>query len=106
MVNFLSFIQFLNGFCHRFTFLVILHVLTSFIIRPPMALTLEKMSPRGIALFCLELSLCVSLPYIIAFSFGISLGITFSILFVMFHLIVSIRSSSFLYFIFAGKMAS
>ena len=62
-----------------------------------MALTQKKMSPRGIALFCLEPLLCVSLPYIIAFLFGISLGITFSILYVMFHLIVSIHARVALY---------
>ena len=62
-----------------------------------MALTPEKMSPKGIALFCLEASLSVSLPYNIAFSFSINLGITFSIFCVMFRLIVSIRSSNFMY---------
>ena len=58
------------------------------------------MSPKGIALFCLEASLRVSLPYNTAFSFGINLGITFSILYVMFRLIVSMRSINLMYLFF------
>ena len=60
------------------------------------------MSPKGIALFCLDASLRVSLPYNTAFSFGINLGITFSILYVMFLLIVSMRSSNLMYLFCIG----
>ena len=62
-----------------------------------MALTPEKISPKGIALFCQEALLYVSLPYIIAFSLGINLGITFSILYVMFHFTISMQSSNLTY---------
>ena len=68
-----------------------------FIIKPPKAITPENISPNGIAHFTLLFLFIVSLPYNNVHSFGNNLGITFSILYIMLHLIASILSSNFLY---------